>query len=184
MKTPSAARTSPGSKSSKDKRQAFLLAGLLVVLVVVLVVQFSGGEAAMAATAPSFVTAEQGLEQSPMPVDGAEGMVAVPDNEVLSAESTDNSVMNSPFANFWNVDEPGVVHADDIPVPSVMLNGTLTSGRRPVAVIDGQTRFIDDMVQGWRLVSIGSREVVLESADQRVVTVEMPLLKLSTRINP
>ena len=184
MKTPSAERTSSGSQNSKSKRQAFLLGGLLVVLVIVLVVQFSEAEDAMASTAPSFVTAKQGLEQSLMPVDDAESMVAVPVNEALSAESAENSVMNSPFENFWNVDEPGVAPTDDIPVPSVMLNGTLTSGRKPVAVIDGQTRFINDMVQGWRLVSIGSREVVLESVDQRVMTVEMPLLKLSTRINP
>jgi hypothetical protein len=184
MKTPSAERVSIGSKSSKSKRQAFLLGGLLVVLVVVLVIQFSEADDAMAATAPSFAKASEGLQQSTMRVDDAESMVTAPDNMVLSEESTDNSVMNSPFVNFWNVNEPSAVPVEDIPAPSITLNGTLTSGRRPVAVIDGQTRFINDMVQGWRLVSIGSREIVLESGDQKVITVEMPLLKLSSRITP
>ena len=183
MKTPSAERL-PARRGAKGKRQALLLGGLVSVLGVVLIVQFSGTDDAMAATSPSFDTAVESLQESAHRISEAESMVAVPDNAALSSESSANGVVSSPFENFWNVDAPTETSIEEIPVPSITLNCTFTSGREPVAVIDGQTRFVNDMIQGWRLVSIGSREVVLESRAKTVITVEMPLLKLTNRSSP
>jgi hypothetical protein len=183
MKTPNAERVSAG-RGAKDKKQLIVLGGLVAVLAVALSSQFSSEEETVSAATPPLDTAVGGIQDSANRITEAENMMAVPDNVALSSSPSEASVRSSPFESFWSVDAPIDTTIEQIPAPSITLNGTMTSARKPLAVIDGETRYIDDMVQGWRLVSIGSREVELESPTKTKMTVEMPLLKLTNRRKP
>lgn len=183
MKTPDPQRVSAG-RGSKNKNQLIMLGGLVAVLAVVLSSQFSGEEETASAATPALDTAVGGIQDSASRITEAQGLVAVPDNAALGSAASDTGVKKSPFESFWSVDAPIETTIEEIPAPSITLNGTMTSGRNPVAVIDGKTRYVNDIVQGWRLVSIGSREVGLESPTKSVISVAMPLLKVTNRRNP
>jgi len=184
MRTPQAEKTAV-NKPSKEKKQLMMLGVLGVVLVIVLSVQFSGaeGEEAQAGTQPEGeVAAAAGGLVAAQPA-GLES--SIPDNPVLASTSADQGIKSNPFESFWNTEAPAEsTTIDELPPPSVTLNGTLTSGRKPVAVIDGQTRYLGDMISGWRLVGIGSRRVNLESPTKSLVTIEMPLLRAATKRRP
>ena len=186
MRQPQAESTAgenAAKKPSKDKKQLVILGVLSVVLVVVLSSQFSGddGDAAQAASADSAAAATGAA-----PVGDLSEIVEtdVPDNEVLSRGDGEDGIKRSPFESFWNSAAPVEKTIEELPPPSITVNGTMTSGRRPIAVIDGQTRYLGDMISGWRLVGIDSRRVSLESPTKSVVHVEMPLLRLPTVRRP
>lgn len=184
MRTPQADKT-VATKPSKEKKQLMMLGVLGVVLVVVLSSQFSGAEgedanASAAAATPTAAEAAATLAAAPAGLESS-----VPDNAVLASADGDAGIKSNPFESFWNTAAPvETTTIDELPPPSVTLNGTLTSGRKPVAVIDGQTRYLGDMISGWRLVGIGSRRVNLESPTKSLVTIEMPLLRAATKRRP
>ncbi len=184
MKTPNADLVS-SQGASKEKKQLVVLGVLVAVLAVVMGAQFSSAEDGVASAQPALAEAVTGLEGSVERINEGKDMLSeVPDNQALSNASGDQGVKKSPFQSFWSSDQPIETTVEEIPAPSVTLNGTITSGRKPVAIIDGQTRFIGDQISGWRLKDIGSREVKLESPTKAVVTVAMPLLQLKNRRNP
>ena len=184
MKTPNADLVS-SQGASKEKKQLVVLGVLLAVLAVVLGAQFSAAEDGVAEAQPALAEAVTGLEGSVDRInEGRDLLTEVPDNQALSDTTQDQGVTKSPFQSFWNTAQPIETTVEEIPAPSITLNGTITSGRRPVAIIDGQTKFIGDQIAGWRLKDIGSREVKLESPTKAVVTVAMPLLQVKNRRNP
>ena len=178
MTQPKAAR--PVQGASKQKKQLMVLGLLSVVLALVLGSQFAGGEgdADVPVAAAETVSVTPGVEVAGS---SSSAPVSVPDNRALTSGGSSAEVKRSPFESFWSSSTPIETTVEDIPAPSVTLNGTMTSGKTPVAVIDGKTRFLGDFVQGWRLVSIGSREIGLESPTKAVVSVQMPLLNVSSR---
>ena len=184
MRTPQAEPTVV-SKPSKEKKQLMVLGVLGIVLVVVLSAQFSGAEGEDAQAAGP-ADASAGAPSEPAAETPASLTSSVPDNAVLASAAADPGIKSSPFESFWNTGVPAetATPIEELPPPSVTLNGTLTSARRPVAVVDGQTRYIGDMISGWRLVNIGSRRINLESPTKSLVTIEMPLLRSASKRRP
>ena len=187
MKQPKVMSEAAKRGASKQKKQLAVLGVLGLVLVAVVVSQVSDPSGDSAADTP-VAEALTGAEGAP--VADASGSSSspqsVPDNEALSATGDGESVKRNPFQSFWNSDASIDATVQEIPAPSVTLNGTMTmtSGLKPVAVIDGQTRLLGDLIQGWKLVSIGSREIRLESPTKAVVSVQMPLLNVAPRRVP
>jgi hypothetical protein len=179
-----------------QKTQLLVLGSLLAVLGVVVAVQFGGGDpsagpVASAASAPPDASAPQPSAAPAAPSAPAAPAVAaaatsvpsaasaVADNPVLSQPLEDAGLPKSPFASFWNVAKEGASAGSVVPAiapPSITLNATMPSDTRALAVIDGEMHFVGDLIQGWELAEIGSRRVVLRSADRSSVTFEMPLL--------
>ncbi len=182
MKTPNT-NMAAARGASKNKMQLIVLGSLTAVLVAVLASQFSGGEDAVAATEPALEVATGGLAASADRIGEAVALSAAPDNEALSEQGDADSVSRSPFESFWSTAAPVDTTIDEIPAPSIIVNGTMTSGQKPVAVIDGETHFLGDIVQGWKLVSIDTRAVGLESPTRSRISVEMPLLQVKNRRN-
>ena len=85
---------------------------------------------------------------------------------------------SNPFTSFWNRESSGGTSAPPtFPTPSVVLGITIPGGDRPLAVIDGELRFVGDVVQGWRLEEVHARSVVLRSPAQEQHVVEMPVFQ-------
>jgi hypothetical protein len=192
MKQPKVMSEAAKRGASKQKKQLAVLGVLGLVLVAVVVTQVSdpGGDSAADTPVAEALTGAEGA-----PVADASGSssspLSVPDNEALSAAGDGESVKRNPFQSFWNSDASIEATVQEIPAPSVTLNGTMISDKndknkdgKSVAIIDGQIRLLGDLIQGWKLVSIGSREIGLESPTKAVVSVQMPLLKLATRRVP
>jgi len=190
MKQPKVPMTPAQKGASKQKKQLLVLGLLSLVLLAVVGSQFSGDDDGSGGSAEPTAAA---LE-NPVVADaaGAQGAsvtspLSVPDNVALSAPGADVTVERNPFESFWNSSAPIETTVQEIPAPSVTLNGTMVSsveGGKSVAVIDGKTRLLGDLIQGWRLVSIGSREIGLESPTKSVVSVQMPLLNVAPRRVP
>jgi hypothetical protein len=187
MKEPSLASARNRKGMTKQKKQLVVLGALCLVLVAVLAVP-SGNSEEEIPEEP-----EAGAPENPAAPAAAEAPATTapapaPANEALSADevegSDDEGLMRSPFESFWAMTKPVETKVDDLPPPAVTLNGTLTSGRTPAAVIDGQTRFVGDVIQGWTLEAIGSREVTFISPGKNRATIRMPLLQLGGRRPP
>ena len=161
----------------KQKRQIMVLSGLAVVLVAVLFIQFSGSDPEYEAAALADVDLEQ---PDAAPADAGQPAEDVPvakDNPVLLKDDEDEGLLRNAFTNFWD----GAASADNKPVvevtpPSVTLTGTLPGGKRQIAIIDGQLHFLGDMIDGWKLTGINSREIVLTGPTDTTVTVGMPVI--------
>lgn len=161
---------------SKEKKQLLVLGVLGVVLVGVVVVQFGGGgeEGASAASATPAVALAK--PDANLPAAGPTDIVPAADNEALVAPGI--GVRKNPFSEFWKSDEPVAEEtaAPVVPPPSITVNGTLTSGKTPIAILDGQVRHIGDVVSGWTLVGIEQRSVRMRSPTGATKSYEMPLL--------
>ena len=162
---------------SKNKMQLIVLGGLGAVLVGVLVIQFGGGEEGGGAPGAVATPAVALAQTSPSAASTAPTeFVPGEENEALSARGI--GVRKNPFGEFWASDEPEVVEtvAPVAPPPSMTVNGTLTSGKTPIAIIDGQVRHVGDVISGWTLVGVEQRSVRMRSPTGATKTYEMPLL--------
>jgi hypothetical protein len=164
-----------GGGLSKEKKQLFALGGLGVVLVGVLVVQF-GGEAEPdpgAPVAPPVAQAQTAAQPGAVPA--IVGAPAEP-NDALLGEGI--GVRKNPCSSFWQTDEPAAEEPEAplAPPPAVTVNGTLTSGKTPIAIINGQVHHLGDVISGWTLVAIDARSVRLRSPGGATLTADMPLL--------
>ena len=163
---------------SKDKKQLIVLGGLGAVLAAVLVAQFGGGDEEAGGTPGAAATPAVALAQSDPSAVAAAPTEFLPgeENEALSARGI--GVRKNPFGEFWASDEPEVEEAvaPVAPPPSMTVNGTLTSGKTPIAIIDGQVRHVGDVISGWTLVGVEQRSVRMRSPTGATKTYEMPLL--------
>ncbi|GJM22552.1 MAG: hypothetical protein DHS20C15_24670 [Planctomycetota bacterium] len=177
--TPRVPKATPAqlAKAGKERKQLFVLGGLALAFVAVLVIQFGGSSGKGQSTPDDEPLAAASTPGASAPAPTLSG-TQVEDNSALSESSEAEAVSRSPFAAFWksgdtpedevSTDEP------ELPPPAIRLDGTLTSGDNPKAFIDGQLRSLGDIVGGWTLVGVASREVTLRSPTKRVVTVTMP----------
>lgn len=192
MKEPAPSEARKGL--TKEKKQLVLLGVLSAALLAVLAVPFGAAEPEPEPEPPPAAEAEPDPAGQPQPETAAADPAPAPapapaatprDPVRASAEpAEEEGLVRSPFESIWALTKPVETKIDDLPAPVVTLNGTLTSGRTPAAVIDGQTRFIGDMIQGWVLESIGSREVTLRSPGKNRVTIRMPILQLKDKRPP
>ena len=58
------------------------------------------------------------------------------------------------------------------PLPSLALKGTIVGGDRPIAIVDDKYLRIGDLIDGFEVIWIGKKEVLLESG-QRQMLLEM-----------
>jgi hypothetical protein len=188
------AAASAAAKAGKQKKQALALGGLVAVLAIVLFVQFGGDS-------PEGEVAAQALEQpatdaSGAPVAAPDAGAAAPvaaapsasgeapaDNPVL-IKPVEGGLVRSPFTNFWNATARAGTAKQAQPemaAPNVTLTATMPSAVRPLAIVDGQLRYVGDVIGGWTLVDIQARSISLRSPTKSVMTVEMPLLSGAAR---
>ena len=159
---------------SKQKKQFVALGALTLMLVVVVVFQFRDKETdyQVAALAEDAVAAPVEAQAEAAP---AEPAPVAQDNAVLSQAPAEPELARNPFTSFWQREATDGNVASSYPRPTVALGITIPGGERPVAVIDGELRFVGDLVQGWTLESVQARSVVLRSPAQEQLVVEMPL---------
>ena len=161
---------------SKQKKQFVALGALTLVLAVVIGLQFRESETDFQVAALS----EDAVPVADAPVAEESAAPAEPeaqDNPVLSQAPADPVLASNPFTSFWHRETSTGEVAPTFPAPSVVLGITIPGGDRPVAVIDGELRFVGDVVQGWRLEEVHARSVVLRSPAQEQLVVEMPLFQ-------
>ena len=165
------------SKGSTRQKKQFAALGLLsAVLVVVLVLQLRQGEAEYEVAALS----QDAVNAVPDPAEEEASLPAEPvaqDNPVLSGPPAEIELERNPFTSFWSQEANGGATAASVPPPSVVLGITIPGGERPVAVIDGQLRFVGDLVQGWTLEAVRPRAIVLRSPTREEFVVEMPVFR-------
>ena len=180
MRTPQVKQTS--ASASGQKKQLVMLAGLAVVLVAVVALQFGEGSAPVAQA----LTADDGSSETVAASKPAStsGQAAQPlelsRNLALGASNDGTSTLNSSaFDSFFSLSEPVETGVEELPPPTILLSATLIGreGELDVAVIDGSLHYVGDMLQGWRIDSISSRAVSLRSSSNRVVNVAMPLFR-------
>lgn len=165
-----------GHGMSKDKKQLIVLGALGVVLAGVLSSQFGGEDGASAAAgtveSPAVVQAQTTAPSAAPEVAGE----TADENPALTSDGI--GVRKNPFASFWAAEETSapVQEAPLVPPPSITVNGTLTSGKTPIAILNGQVRRIGEQISGWTLVAIDARSVQLRSPTGSVMTANMPLL--------
>ena len=180
MRTPQVKQPSAGA--SGQKKQLVMLAGLAVVLVAVVALQFGEGSAPVAhALTADEGSAEAGAAQQPAGTPGqAARPLALSSNLALGASNDSASTLNpSAFDSFFSLSEPVESGVEELPPPTILLSATLIGreGELDVAVIDGTLHYVGDMLQGWSIDSISSRAVSLRSSSNRVVNVAMPLFR-------
>jgi len=160
---------------SKQKQQFVALGALTLLLAVVIGLQFRESETEYQVAALSedavAVTDAPAVEESAAPAEPE-----AQDNPVLSQAPAEPELGGNPFSSFWNRETKEDAAPTTFPAPSVVLGITIPGGDRPVAVIDGELRFVGDVVQGWKLEEVHARSVVLRSPAQEQLVVEMPLL--------
>lgn len=162
--------------ASKQKMQIIMLSGLAVLLIAVLFMQFSGSEPEFEAAALMDIDLED-LENDieDGEADFSEPMVAK-DNPVLLQTSEDDALLRNAFSNFWDnasADEGPVV---ELTPPSAKLSGTMPGAQRGIAIIDGRISFVGDMVDGWEISEILSRQVVLRGPTGATAVIDMPVI--------
>jgi len=180
LRTPQVKTPTPGASS--QKRQLTILAALAVVLVAVVALQFGQGSAPVA-QASTAADGAVGAAVAP-PATGDSAAAANPtefsNNLALSGTADSGGGLNpGAFESFWSFSEPVDAGVEELPPPTILLSATLIGreGELDVAVIDGDLRYVGDMLQGWSLDSISSRSVTLRSSSNRVVSVAMPLFQ-------
>ena len=159
---------------SKQKKQFVALGGLTLVLGVVIALQFRQSETDYEVAALSEDVAT--VTDAPAP----EAAAATPEpeakeNSVLSQAPLVPELTTNPFTSFWNRETSEAAAPSTFPAPTVVLGMTIPGGDRPVAVIDGELRFVGDLVQGWTLEEVHARSVILRSPAREQLVVEMPL---------
>ncbi|MHC5209511.1 MAG: hypothetical protein ACYTG2_02190 [Planctomycetota bacterium] len=182
--TGSASKARKSGGPSKQKVQLTVLGGLSLLLVVVVVMQTGGSETEyeVAALAADAMIAPEAEVESDVVV--AEEETRALDNPVLSQPPPEGGLTRNPFENFWNRDETGPEAVQRLPPPQIALGMTLPGTMRPLAVIDGQMRFVGEIIQGWTLAEIRPRAVVLQSPAEERLVVEMPLHLRSIAVPP
>ena len=171
MKTKEAGQ---GKGWSKQKKQFVALGVLSVVLAGVMVMQFRGGETDFQVAALSQDAVQAAAEPQPDEVEAPAAPVAK-DNPVLSQTPAELELTRNPFTSFWSRETSEGTTEPLAPRPSVVHGMTIPGGSRPVAVIDGELRFVGDLVQGWTLQAVHPRSIVLRSPAGEQFVVEMPL---------
>lgn len=194
MKTTNGKSAKNASKSNGEKTKLIVLGLLTAVLGIVLFVQFggssdeavpaaataaadtSGDDVALAASAPRTSGASA--------VETAEATVAEVNDRLSQPVDPDEGIERNPFANFWTKPEAAAVErVEEVKAPTVTLNATLVGGPdQPVAVIDGQLRFVGDLVGGWRLTEVASRSITLQAPTEESIEVSMPVIGGTIRI--
>lgn len=179
MRTPQV--KTPSAGASSQKRQLTILAALAVVLVAVVALQF-GQDSAPVALASTADDGAVGAVVAPQAAgaSAAANPVELSNNLALSGSSVSGDGPNpGAFESFWSFSEPVDAGVEELPPPTILLSATLIGreGELDVAVIDGNLRYVGDMLQGWSIDSITSRAVTLRSSSNRVVTVAMPLFR-------
>lgn len=162
--------------ASTQKKQVIMLSGLAVLLIAVLFMQFSGSKPEFEAAALMDIDLE-GLEND---IEDGEADFSEPtvakENPVLLQTSEDDALLRNAFSNFWDN-----ASADDGPVveltpPSAKLSGTMPGAQRGIAIIDGRISFVGDMVDGWEISEILSRQVVLRGPTGVTAVIDMPVI--------
>lgn len=161
---------------SRQKQQFVSLGVLSVVLVAVMVLQFRDGETDFQVAALSQEAVLAGVEP-PTDEAAAAAPAVVQGNPVLSQAPAELELTHNPFTSFWSRGTSDGSSEAISPRPSVVLGMTIPGGDRPVAVIDGELRFVGDLVQGWTLEAVHARAIVLRSPSQEQFVVEMPLFR-------
>src|SRR5262249_47421326 len=127
----------------KQKKQTDALGALSALFVALMIVQFGGSkqqsyEVAALAVAPDAEAPAADAATPPAP--------EAKDNAVLSAPSSTADLKRSPFANFWNAPSANPAAVPDVAAPNVIVNATMPSETRPMAIIDGELHFVGDTV--------------------------------------
>jgi len=181
----SAAATARAKARKKQKVQLVVMLGLVGVLVAVWL-PLLGGEDGTASASAAPAAAPEAAEASPEEVEADDDVVpAAPDepaqrNDVLSSEPDEDGLVRSPFASFWQDDEaPAQVPVEELEPPTVALSATAPVGDVPIAVLDGQLRYLGDDIQGWELSAITERRIELRSPNNTSLSIQMPLLEAS-----
>lgn len=183
MRTPQIQNRSKDEQ--RQKKQLVILAALFVVLVGVVALQFGQGAA----------TATHRTGDDNLPVASAKDSNDAIDiatakpldlsgNLALSEQDADGNALNdAAFESFWNLNSPIESMLEGAPPSNIRLSATLVGrkGVPDVAIINGSLTYVGDMIEGWSVESISSREVVLRSASQSVVNLGMPLLQPNTQ---
>lgn len=185
MKPNPKGRGVPNQAAARAKKkqtvQLVIMLGLLAVLASVWLPLMGEDETAAASTAapaPAAVAASSDDAASAAPADGESAEVPAQANDVLSGAPNPDGLIRSPFANFWkNATGAPEVPVEEIKPPTVKLTATASNGHVPIAVVDGQLRYVGDSVQGWELSSIGERRIELRSPNNTSISFEMPLLQ-------
>ena len=167
----------------KQAVQLVIMLGLLAVLVFVWVPLMGDDETAAASTAslaPAAGAASANDTSAAAPAGAGSVEALAKENDVLSGAPNPDGLIRSPFANFWkNATGTPEVPVEEIKPPTVKLTATAPGGPMPIAVLDGQLRYVGDAVQGWELSSISERRIELRSPNNTSISVEMPLLQAS-----
>lgn len=186
MRTPQIEQHAASEK--KQKLQLILLATLAVVLVGVVAVQL-GGDAG--STVQPQVEDDLPVALAKTAESAAAPAISKPlslsSNVALSRPGAVAGDLNSAaFDSFWSLDNPIDSTLQETPPPNILLSATLVGreGALDVAIIDGSLKYVGDVLHGWLLDSISSREVSLRSPGDRVVTIAMPLLQAGTQTRP
>jgi hypothetical protein len=157
-------------RHARSRIQLVVLVLLTVVLIVVLAVQQQSSGAHWEVAALAHTASRPGSEG---PGSEPSSSIEVVDNAVLSAPAGADELERNPFEGFWNRGGDG--HGEPEP-PRIEVDLTLPGGERPVAIVDGRLRTVGDEIQGWRLVEVRPRAIVLESPAGTRLVAEMPRL--------
>lgn len=165
------------AKAGKERKQLFVLGFLALAFVLVLVIQFGGSDGVGVSTPDDEPTAAADAAAGSANVPAFRGSTAEDNDAFLAAGEEPQTVGRNPFIKFWNRGEEDDDEADveipELPVPTINIGGTFT-GANPMAHINGSLRRVGDVVDGWTLVDVSSRAVMLRSPTKRTVTIEMP----------
>lgn len=166
----------------RQKKQLVILGVLFVLLVGVVALQF--GQDAAAATErtgddnlPVASAKDSNDDETAKPLD-------LSANLALSEQGARGKALNgAAFESFWNLDNPFESTLEGAPPSNIRLSATLVGrkGVPDIAIINGSLSHVGDTIDGWSVLSISSREVLLRSAAQSVVSVAMPLLQPDTQ---
>lgn len=192
MNTTNGKKSKSPAPANGEKGKLIALGGLSLVLVGVLYVQFGGSDDAgsVELTDTASVAADENVAHAasapPSSDPIADAKVAVVEiNERLSEPAEEESIEGNPFSNFWAepTEAAPVEQVEELQAPTVTLNGTLVGmGDQPVALIDGQLRFVGDSIGGWRITEVASRSITLQAPTEESIEVSMPVINAQIRI--
>jgi hypothetical protein len=88
------------------------------------------------------------------------------------------------FGQMWQPDKPNFVQAvvpngepKPVPLPDLQLTGTMVSGGRRVAIINGHVLRVGDEIAGWQIKAVEPRAVVLRRQETETrLTLKEPAL--------
>ncbi|MEM9296483.1 MAG: hypothetical protein AAGA57_11830 [Planctomycetota bacterium] len=78
----------------------------------------------------------------------------------------------------WDIAKKAQEARDEVAPPAFTIDGVITGGAKPMAVIDGDLHRLGDTHEGWRLVDIRADRVVVQRAGARVALPAAPMPEL------